>query len=1169
MSAPAFDESVPLTILQQVNRRCARFEQQWRSGERPSIDSHLQNEAASSQPVLLRELLLLDLEYRLAAGESPAAADYAHLNGHNDALFDAAIQRLQGRTTAHTPGDTSVDIHLTYPEQLAHRKLGRYTLAEQLGRGGFGAVWKAFDSELKRTVAVKLPRTADLTQEQVQRMEREARAAAQLEHPGIVKLHEIGREDGHVFLVSEYVNGLTLANWHEDQHLTNREAASMVRQIAEAVAHAHKCGVIHRDLKPQNVIVDEDGKPHLTDFGLARWATDEETITQESLVAGTPAYMSPEQARGDTKHADERSDIYSLGAMLYELLAGETPFRGDTLAVLRQIVDDEPTQPRKLNTRVHVDLQTIALKCLEKEPNKRYQSARQLADELQRFLNNEPIKARPLGRLEWAWRWGKRHRTVSATLITLLIASTISALFGLQARWESQRAYLAETQATQRSNDFERLAYASEGRYALEKNLLRDAYRDYEQAARIEPSWYFDLQMARIAEKSRSVWSLVDVHVFPFAIREAQFMPGDPTQVIALSESSRLLTVHVRGKEEQGEYIHLPAEAVQWLPVSEKSIAVVGKDAALRLYSLPDLELKKQIELSDSVHSIKASPSGEKIAVASSNGNVSVYLTDTLEVLGTRLFPLTHHRSYATTLSVDFSPSGKQLVVWSGVWTHRAQLWNLEANEVSVLPHVQQHWVKFFDEQRLMGVYSISEDSDMVDLHLYPADPTWEQAQKKTKYFTGNARGDAIAWLDSEEAATDSPASLEDDLFRAVVFGPDNVSTISGWTRADTTLFEYSALLPHLEQKPLAADVSEVGPSIVLVNDDQAFVFEKATEAPPPIEDSAEATTRFWSFAASRSAIFTATTRLSLDDNARFCRKRLDLPPVASSDGHQVLPWGMSVSPDERLLSVLWQENSGGGTISAKYYGKIVGVYEKEAESSSAVSYRLRNQLLLDDYQGTTGRESRGIAMTPDGSHITFCCHNMEATTYNAFNGEVLFRHPTCNTTAMGRYGRYLAHGYHDRAEPVRVVDLTQGTELFLTEDSGKVRTMCFDPAGERLYVGWDVEGEHRMDVYAVATGRRESFTLTAVSPVEIHPLYSDYVGFRPQSPVLGTTVLADVATGRLMQEMDRGTHVLGRCGFTGDGRMLVVPKRSSVTVYAGRSSEEVSSSLDTPLRPH
>jgi len=311
-------------------------------------------------------------------------------------------------------------------------RVGRFELVEQLGMGSFGAVWRARDGQLGREVAVKVPRRKQLDPLEIEEVMREARVVAQLNHPHIVRVHEVGREEDTVYIVSNLIRGLPLHEAKEARRLTFEETADLCRKVAIALDHAHSVGVIHRDLKPANIMVDERGEPYLTDFGLAKRVTEEVSMTLDGHILGTPAYMSPEQARGDASSCDRRSDVYSLGVILYELLTDELPFRGNMNMIVQQVLNDEPPPPpRQLNSFVPRDLETICLKCLQKEPGRRYQTAGEVAGELGRFLANEPILARPVSQAERFWRWTQRRPALAATLAfsaLLLLVLTVGAV---------------------------------------------------------------------------------------------------------------------------------------------------------------------------------------------------------------------------------------------------------------------------------------------------------------------------------------------------------------------------------------------------------------------------------------------------------------------------------------------------------------------------------------------------------------------------------------------------------------------------------------------------------------------------------------------------------------------------------------------------------------------
>lgn len=480
----------------QVRARCEQFEAAWQAGPAPAVDDFLAGFAGEARARLVRELEQIDERRRHTVGRSAktvanlaAEADLATLDERPAARATVEGDSAQTRgvdaerTMAHaswrsasesTVGglmircphcsngvelltdspyddiscrDCGSTFKLVDREKLnraaaAPKSIGRFQLEERLGAGGFGTVWRARDADLDRVVAVKIPRKGQLGPDEVEQFYREARAAAQLRHPHIVPVYEVGRDGERVFIVSELIHGVPLSQWMIGNRLSAQDTARLCIQMGEALEHAHRQGIIHRDLKPSNVMIDESRAPHLMDFGLAKREMGEVTMTVDGQILGTPHYMSPEQASGKSHWVDRRSDIYSLGVILFKLLTDELPYRGNIQSQMQQRLTEDAPDPRSLNRHVPRDLATICLKCLERDPNGRYPSAQAVVDELRRYLRGEPIHARPIGRTERLLRWAKRKPAqASVVVLTLLLA-----IFGPLAAWliEGQRERLAE-----------------------------------------------------------------------------------------------------------------------------------------------------------------------------------------------------------------------------------------------------------------------------------------------------------------------------------------------------------------------------------------------------------------------------------------------------------------------------------------------------------------------------------------------------------------------------------------------------------------------------------------------------------------------------------------------------------------------------------------------------
>jgi WD40 repeat protein/tRNA A-37 threonylcarbamoyl transferase component Bud32 len=504
-------------IAERLEALRKRFQIDWESGRQLVIEEYLSEIAIEHRPALRAELVALECALGGRAAESELDPMNSQLSAPAMiAAFSPSSIMAPPDPKSATPPTIAVDSAADSPRgsdkgarldaeptidltPLAHemptaaapgeakrkraraaepsfvRRFGDYEIIREIARGGMGVVFKARQVSLNRIVALKMILAGHLADgKDVRRFQTEAEAAAHLDHPGIVPVYEVGQHDGQHYFSMGFVDGQSLAQRLARGPFPSRDSAELMARVSDAIAYAHERGVIHRDLKPANILLDVDGYPRVTDFGLAKKIEDPSGITGTGTALGTPSYMPPEQARGRHEDVGPSADVYALGATLYRLLTGRPPFQAATPAqTVFQVISTEAVTPRRLNPAVDRDLETICMKCLQKDPPRRYTSAAALAADLRRYLAGEPILARPIANWERAMKWARRRPAIAA-LASALTLVTVGAFIVMAALWNraersARAARTNERIANDRALDLRRQVYVSQVNLAYEE----------------------------------------------------------------------------------------------------------------------------------------------------------------------------------------------------------------------------------------------------------------------------------------------------------------------------------------------------------------------------------------------------------------------------------------------------------------------------------------------------------------------------------------------------------------------------------------------------------------------------------------------------------------------------------------------------------------------------
>jgi len=1009
-----------------------------------------------------------------------------------------------GSTLTHQP-DAG-----TLPERVPPTvSVPGYAIEGVLGRGGMGVVYKAQHLALKRTVALKMGLAGGHAgPHQLARFRTEVEAAARLQHPNIVQIHEVGEADGQPYCALEFVEGGTLATKLDGKPMPAKEAAKLVELLARAMQLAHSRNVVHRDLKPANVLLTADGTPKITDFGLARQLDSDSGETKAGAVMGTPSYMAPEQASGHAHEAGPAADVYALGAVLYDCLAGRPPFHAKTVVeTLDQVRTQEPSPPSRWRPGVPVDLDTICLKCLRKEPEHRYASASALANELARYLNGEPIQARPVGRVERAVKWVRRNPVIAgataAVALALAAGTTVSYL-----KYRETEAALGTAAAALREEAAQRQA-ADEARDTARREQQAERWGRY-RANIAAASGALQLQNSGVAGPAlddappeHRNWEWHHLHNQLDGAARVIPVPGGKVRAFVLSPSGRQVAACAYDHNEV--YLYDPATGKELAvlrghtaPVTGVAyrpdggqVATVGNDQTIRLWNPTTGQQTAVLRAA----AVPSEPDRFLDVAYNADGSRLITSAPTAEGAGTiRLWDAAAGREVAVLAGwqaaarpAAFSPDGKRVAVGAAGSVHLCDA--ATGRRLAALgPHAK--------EVRLLA---FSPDG------------------KRLASGTGHEAATAVHLWDGESGA--KVAELPTPYVDRVVFSPDGTRLLSGSNYPDNAARLWDA-----------ATGRQLGP-VLAGHKNGVWWAAFGPDGKRAVTGSADQTARLWDIEKVGASVVLSghTGRVSY--------------VLYSSTGARVV----TASEDATLR--LWDGRT----------GELIGVLRGHVDAfagppaftpdgallvsgSTDGTLRVWDMRLVERNGLLTGHESYvyDVAFHPGGGEVASSAWDGTTRLWDATTGRQTgeLRHATkiLDSVDYSRDGRRMVTSERERGVTLWDAATRQPARDVWPLSAGFVDARaCFNAAGTLVASG-TFEGP--VCLWDVASGRE-------LARLAGHHNRSIDVAFHPDGGLLASTGadktvrLWDVAARAQVAELRGHTAVVWRVAFSPDGRLL------------------------------